>query len=867
MGEVTAAVVAGALSVAEGLQVIAIRSRLMSRLAGQGAVALLELDAETTAVLLGEFPGVGVAGFSSPHQTVIAGPPPQVDGVIAAVSGQGRFARRVNMEVASHTALMDPILPELRFALADLAPTTPMIPLISTVIDSTTPTVDADYWVANVRQPVRLHQAIATAAHNHTTFIEISPHPTLTHAITETLGDGHHHSIGTLWRDGDDTLSFHTNLNAAHTAHPPHTPHPPEPHPTLPTTPWHHTHHWIRVAPARDRVEPVQLCGDADAQPGGVIPAEWSCELTWPARPLRAAETAMEGSWLVVAANSLGAEIGRLLGGDPSVTVLAANADEKALGGSLDGVSAVLYAPDVSSSSFDAEPGYALFNAARQLAAALLAMASPARLFLLTRNAQPIGEGDRANPAHAVLWGLGRTLALEHPEIWGGVIDVDESVPAQLAAGYVLDEAHRGDGEDQAVYRAGVRHVPRLRRHIPPSSSGTELDNDSSHLVIGATGNIGPQLIEQLAEMGAGTIVAVSRNPGSRLDEVARTLSEKATTLVTMAADVSDEAVMSALFDRFGADLPPLAGIYLAAYGGGPVTLRDMSDQDVTAMFAPKLDAVSLLHRLSLKQPVRQFVLFTSISGILGSRWLSHYAATTTFLDTFAYARRAAGLPGTAINWGLWKSLADNQNEQYSQVTLESGLEPMPDEVAIQALWSVTSPDAPVRSTIAAADWTRLATAYRTRSPLHLIDDLLPTDTSDSDGGDDWAGREGLHDLDPIDAERLITGRLCSRVAAIMGYVDHSAMSLAVPLIQLGMDSLMAVRIRRATQADFGVEPPVPLLLQGASLNEVMADVLQQLGVAGHGSTAPADGVRDRANKRAIARQGTAIRRKRGQPA
>ncbi|MBV9639902.1 MAG: SDR family oxidoreductase, partial [Mycobacteriaceae bacterium] len=72
----------------------------------------------------------------------------------------------------------------------------------------------------------------------------------LTYAITETLGQAHHHSVGTLWRDGDDTLAFHTNLNATHTTHPPHTPHPAEPHPVLPTTPWQHTRHWIEPNPA-----------------------------------------------------------------------------------------------------------------------------------------------------------------------------------------------------------------------------------------------------------------------------------------------------------------------------------------------------------------------------------------------------------------------------------------------------------------------------------------------------------------------------------------------------------------------------------------------------------------------------------------
>jgi phthiocerol/phenolphthiocerol synthesis type-I polyketide synthase B len=850
MGEVTAAVVTGALSVAEGLRVIAIRSRLMSRLAGEGAVALLKLDAEATAALIANYPEVNVAGISSPRQTVIAGPPPQVDAVIAAATEQGRFARRVNMEVASHNALMDPILPELRSALADLAPKSPAIPFFSTVCDAArpVPVLDAVYWVANVRLPVQLSQAISVAAQDHTTFIEISPHPILTQAITETLGDAHHHSIGTLWREADDAVSFHTNFNTTHSTHPPHTPHPPGPHPTLPTTRWHHTRHWLNPTPARRLGEPLRVRGAAGGEHGGVIPAEWYCELRWPVRELPAAQTTPEGSWLVVGDAGLGVEIGHALGAHPRVTVvaptlLAEDADRAALVDALDGVSHVVYAPDVPLARWAAEPGYELFNTARRLSAAMTAMASPPRLFLLTCNAQPLTDGDRANPAHAVLWGLGRTLALEHPEIWGGLIDVDESVPAHLAARYVLGQAHGGDGEDQVVYRVGARHVPRLQRHTPPQRSGTALDNHSSQLVIGATGNIGPQLIEQLAEMGAGTIVAVSRNPGSRLDEVARTLSEKATTLVTVAANVSDEAAMAAVFDRFGADLPPLGGIYLAAYGGGPVTLRDMSHQDVTAMFAPKLDAVSLLHRLSLKHPVRQFVLFSSISGILGSRWLSHYAATTTFLDTFAYARRAAGLPGTAINWGLWKSLADNQNEQYSQVTLESGLEPMPDEIAIEALWSVTTPGAPARSTLVAADWTQLATAYRTRAPLHIIDDLLPTDATDATdaAGDDHCDtsaisktefREALRECEPTRRHALLTEQVTTQVAAAMGLASPQLLDPAAGFFQSGMDSLMSVTLQRALTATLGQVLPASVVFDYPSveaLTDYLATILPEL--------------------------------------
>jgi len=246
MGEVTAAVVAGALTPTEGLRVIATRSRLMARLSGQGAMALLELDAADTEALVAEHPQVTVAVYASPRQTVIAGPPEQIDQLIAVVAGQDRLARRVDVDVASHHPIIDPVLPELRAMLAGLAPKSPSIPIITTV-DSAgpTPAFDAEHWAANLRNPVRFSQAIATAGQQHATFIEISPHPLLAYAIKDILADTHHHSIETLQRGVDETLTFHTNLNATHTAVPPRMPHPPEPHPPIPATPWHHTHHWI----------------------------------------------------------------------------------------------------------------------------------------------------------------------------------------------------------------------------------------------------------------------------------------------------------------------------------------------------------------------------------------------------------------------------------------------------------------------------------------------------------------------------------------------------------------------------------------------------------------------------------------------
>lgn len=836
MGEVTAAVVSGALSVPDGLKVIGVRSRLMSRMAGQGAVALLHLDAGETEALLADFPDVGVAGYLSPRQTVIAGPVSPVEVVISAVTAQNRFARRVNMEVASHTALMDPILSELRSQLVDLAPRMPSVPFISTAVESPG-ILDADYWAHNVRQPARLMQAVTAAAADNCTFIELSAHPILTHAIAETVEPmGHHHCIGTLWRDGDDTVRFHTNLNATHTSRPPETPHPPEPHPVLPATPWLHSRHWVDFAPVRRRSESVQPRGAWSAKTD-LVPQDWYCQLTWPVRDLAEAPHDHDSVWLVIGEADLAAELGYALGDRARSSVLSpavlADGDGRDLAAALSGVTHVLYAPSAAPDGLDAGAAYDVFNAARRLVAELAQMCAPPRLYLLTRNAAPISDGERANAVHAVLWGLGRTLALEHPELWGRVIDVDETVPTPLAAAYLVAEARGGDDEDQVVYRAGLRRVPRLQRGAPTASAPVELNPEGSHLVIGATGNIGPHLIRQLADMGAGTVVAVSRNPGARLDELADSLSRRGTSLVTVAADATDATAMADLFDRFGADLPPLRGVYLAAFGGGPVTLADMTETDVAAMFGPKLDAVSVLHTLSLRQPVQQFVLFSSISGLTGSRWLAHYTATSAFLDAFAYARRAAGLPATAVNWGLWKSLTDNQSEQESQVSLDSGLEPMPDEVAIAALRWVGGARAPVRSVVVAADWELLATAYRTRSALHILDDLLPADTEGDTGpATVTAFRQALGDAEPARRRELLDDHVSDQVAKAMGLVSRRKIDRCAGFFQSGMDSLMSVTLQRGLSESLGIMLPTSAIFDYPSVDALsgyLATLLPEL--------------------------------------
>jgi phthiocerol/phenolphthiocerol synthesis type-I polyketide synthase B len=844
MGEVAAAVVAGALTPAEGLRVTATRSRLMAPLSGQGGMALLGLDVAATEALIADYPQVTLGIYNSPRQTVIAGPTQQINALIETVRAQNRFASRVNIEVAPHNPAMDALQPQMHSELADLAPQTPTIPIISTTYEDldSSPVFDAEHWATNMRNPVRFQQAITAAGTDHHTFIEISAHPLLTQAITDTLEDAQHEtkprakylSIGTLQRDTDDTVTFRTNLYTADTSHAPQPPHPAEPHPQIPTTPWQHTQHWLPATATEARTKLGSqgrngIAVNTGAEGSGGLLDEWSHQVAWPVRPFPNAEpsTSTTGRWLVVGNTEMANEIARVVGSDSAV--LAEGADPGALLEALSGVDHVLYAPPVAGDPLDVRVAYQLFHQVRRLAAAMVAAPVPAKLFLVTRNAQPISEGDRANPAHGVLWGLGRTLALEHPEIWGGITDFDDSVPAQLVAQQVLGEAGTTDGEDQVVYRSGARHVPRLQRRATASASPVQLDADASQLVIGATGNIGPHLIRQLTAMGAKTIVAVSRNPGQRLQEFTQSLAAAGTNLVTVAADATDEAVMSALFDRFGADLPPLEGIYLAAFAGQPVLLSEMTDDDVQAMFAPKLDAAALLHRLSLRTPVRHFVLFSSISGLTGSRWLAHYTATSGYLDALAYARRVMGLAATTVNWGLWKSLADAEHDA-SQVSVGSGLLPMDDEVAIGALPLVMSPAAGVHSVVVAADWPLLAAAYRTRGALRIVDDLLPAPGDTTLPESEF--RIALRKCQPERRHDMLHDQVGMLAAKVMGLPPTESLDPSTGFFQLGMDSLMSVTLQRALSDSLGEFLPAAVVFDYPtvySLTDYLATILPEL--------------------------------------
>ncbi|WP_439673432.1 SDR family NAD(P)-dependent oxidoreductase [Embleya sp. MST-111070] len=272
MGEVAAAVVAGALSPEEGTRVICHRSRLNLRAAGIGRMASVELpraDVEAE-IARNHVEGVSVAVVASPQTTVIGGDAAAVESLVHAWEKDGVAATFVNVDIAAHTAHMDPILDELRAGLTALAPQSPTARFYTTVHDDARGEVplDADYWTANQRRPVLLASAVRAAVEDgYRRFLEISPHPVLTHAVhatVDSLGQDPAEVFASLHRDTHDPTDFLVQVASMHCAGHTvdwHTRYGTGELADVPGMSWERTRHVIDPSPLRDATTPAATGG------------------------------------------------------------------------------------------------------------------------------------------------------------------------------------------------------------------------------------------------------------------------------------------------------------------------------------------------------------------------------------------------------------------------------------------------------------------------------------------------------------------------------------------------------------------------------------------------------------------------------
>jgi acyl transferase domain-containing protein/acyl carrier protein len=449
----------------------------------------------------------------------------------------------------------------------------------------------------------------------------------------------------------------------------------------------------------------------------------------------------------------------------------------------------------------------------------------PPKLWLLTRGAQAARSQLKLDSiAQAPIWGLGRTLALEHPELWGGLIDVATDSDPRMLADRIALEMSLPDGEDQIVLSENLRLVPRLLSTQAPAPKPMTVGPDASYLVTGGLGGLGPHIARWLVERGARHLILVGRSelpergawmelaPSHRFyEQVAsiQKLEKLGATVHVEKVDVADRRQMEALFERVHYSSAPLRGIVHAAADIKFCPLREISADGLHAAMRAKVEGAWLLHELSRNLPLDFFVLFSSIASVLGASRMGHYAASNHFLDFLAEWRQAAGLPALSINWGAWEEIRSLREKRDEWITF--GLKRMSANSALQAMSFLTTEGVAQRM-VADVDWDILKPAVETRGRGRFFENIKAKLRPDRGAApEDFGWIERLGQSAPEDRRELVSSLITGEARRVLGLNAEEQLDPDSGLFQLGMDSLMSVQLKLRLEKSVGSTLPATL--------------------------------------------------------
>ncbi|MFI6575113.1 type I polyketide synthase [Nocardiopsis sp. NPDC050513] len=831
-GEIAAACVAGALSLDDAARVVALRSRAIRELSGTGAMASVGRPAaEVRGRLAAHGEALHVAVVNSPESTVVAGDPEAVRTLVKEYETEGVQARMIPVDYASHTPHVARLRSRIAGALAGITPRVPEIPMLSTVTGDylTGADLDAEYWYRGLARTVEFETAArALLAAGHGAFLEVGPHPVLGAALretTEAVGARDTVVLGTLRRREGGPRRFATALAEAHA------------HGIgldwervfgvrrrlvdLPTYPFQHQRYW-RTGGGGGTGPSVS------GRTGAVAPSpdDWSYRETWVPVETWRARTAPSGTWLVfghgapdgsladcvAALNARGhqtrfVDLPRTLD-RRMLTALVADARRGA-----EPVAGVLSLTALTS------PGGRVTRptcAAGHRNTVLLLQALgdagvSAPLWCLTRGAVP-ADGPVTEPTAALVWGLGRVVAHEHANRWGGLVDVPaESTDGtgELLARVLTGET--ADGEDQVALRAGRVLARRLDRAPMRSLRATRHWQPSGTvLVTGGTGALGAHTARWLARRGADHLLLVSRrgadSPGAR--ELAEELRAVGAKVTLAACDVADRAALAEVLAAVPEEYPLRAVVHTAAaLDDGPV--HALTPDQVACALRAKADGAVHLHELTRDLDLSAFVLYSSVSAVFGVSGQGNYAPGNAFCEALAHHRRALGLPATSVAWGAWSGRGMAEDGAVAHLLRRHGLPTMDPDAAVAALGHALDRDLTALA-IADVDWPRFRAALTANRPSPFIGDFGRTAAEGTGAGvtraDDLESR--LSGLGRAERRRVLTDRVCDEVAALLGYRSGGALDADRGLKDLGLDSVTAIELRNRLAVLTGLRLP-----------------------------------------------------------
>ncbi|MFF3821463.1 type I polyketide synthase [Streptomyces bluensis] len=831
VGEFAAAYAAGVLELADAVRLVAARARLMQALPEGGAMAAVEASEAEVAGWLVD--GAVIAAVNSPAAVVVSGTVAAVQAVAERARDAGRRTTRLKVSHAFHSPLMEPVLAEFTAVAEQVSFHRPTVAAVSTLTGA--PLADGDwtsaaYWAEQIVKPVRFHDALTAArAQGAARFLEIGPDPVLTALAGEVP------AAATLRRDRPEaetllTAAAELYVRGAGVDWPALFAGTGARRVDLPTYAFQRQRYWLpdHTRPTRpaetgegvadggfwelvDQGDADSLAGELGVDSGApldaVLPvlADWRRKrreesrlaglryrITW--RPVRTpAPGSLDGAWLIAADEDTPAELVDAAAG----SLRAAGADVTL----VTGPAADPETPYTGVLSLLADPAHVI----------ALAQACPeSRLWCVTFGAVAVsGREGPTHPEHAAVWGLGRVVALEQPDRWGGLIDLPDEPHPRLWQRVAAVLAAKGAGEDQLAVRATGVHAARLvrDRSARPTRSWQP---HGTVLVTGATGALGRHLTRWLAAGGADHLVLVSRRGADAPDaaELGAELVTSGTAVTFVAGNVADRETVASVLDAYA----PTAVVHAAGILDDGLA-ADLTPERLARVLAAKAEGARHLHELTRERELDAFVLFSSVTAVLGNAGQTAYAAANARLDALAQHRRAAGLPATSIAWGPWGGGGMAADETVTEHFRRQGIRPLEPSRALDVLRRALDEDATC-TTVVDVDWQRFtAAAYTPRPLLADLPEAAPP-TTDAAPSAPAAGALGaeLSGRTPAEQDRLLLDLVLDQVAAVLGHADRTAVDAGRAFKDLGFDSLTGVALRHRLAAATGLSLPATLV-------------------------------------------------------
>ncbi|ARP73394.1 polyketide synthase [Streptomyces pluripotens] len=829
-GEIAAACVAGALSLADAAAVVCLRSRALTELSGKGGMMSVALPADEVRALFAD-DRLGVAAINSPTSTVVSGDPSALEELWAVCESRGVRARRVAVDYASHSTQVTAVEDSLNALLAGISPQAARVDWYSTVTGQRLDTreLTGAYWYTNLRQTVRFADAVRAALDAGIgTFLEISPHPVAAPGVQETVDAAGARAtvLSTLRRDDGGWPRFAQSLAEAHVrgagvrlaevfagtgAR----------SVDLPTYAFQHRWYWL-AEQARSRSD------------------SWRYRVEW--RAAGAPErTGPDGEWLALVPGS-GAQqdwLQTLIGGLPvrTITVDTEHADRADLTGQLRralaehapcGVLSLLAADRRPHPEHPVVPAGVAATLAVVQALGDLAAAVP--LWLVTSGAVSTGDDDRLRePSAAQVWGLGRVAMLEHPAFWGGLVDL----PAELdeaALEQVRGVLAGGWGEeDQLAVRASGTLLRRLVHAPPAGGAVSDWQARDTAIVTGGTGALGPEVARWLAGLGARHVVLVSRSgpDAEGVAELADELDGLGVRLTARACDMGDRAAVAALLAGLREQGEVVRTVVHAA---ALMRLAALPETDL-AEYADALTAKvqGARHLVELLDPVEldALVFYSSIAAVWGSGDHGAYAAANAELDALAEQARAAGLPVTSVAWGVWDGARFPDGVDAGQLRRQ-GLPLIAPGPALDALRTILE-RAEVGLAVADVDWATfmpLFTSARSRPLFAEIPEARSalrgaTAPEAQPSGSSWSQR--LAGLSDTERRSTLLRLVRDQAAVVLGHSSTAAIGADRAFRDLGYDSLTGIELRNRLGETTGLTLPATLVFDHPTAAAVAA--------------------------------------------